>query len=575
MRILNFLILNFLLTLSVFAYSSEHIASLKRLSLMSYVSFTEGQYEYDLNRESLTTSTLTFFPNAYAYKEGETCLILGFQSTLKNGICRLSLAKGAKKYRNSCVRGQYACNPEVFGTNGSNPFCISASLGPELSKYCSHQAVKSLSNSSSSKNFSDETKKILKKVANTSPKNFEFEHILEATKDNNFNKSFNQLFQEPNTIINAKNFTSNLCGAIHSSKNSKSYQLDLQSCQNQLKILSSTEIKEVELKEIKKVIALHSKPSLKMEIPQESNEHLLVQPQRACPVEVVETVIEKNINNFSKIQNNLDASLYMKCINELFYNKDLPVEARGKYFHKLGDQTHFAKQCWELDQHGEDEIIYSFVSEEGFKIIKYPVYKYKVNNGEVETSLPRNLLKFYDGNKPYYISQFDNIGEYFDSLPEKDLSKFLIEHDIENKNSARLEKKYITSYEDFLIKDKKDKKIQLISPEEAGLSTEDAKSCIKDRLKDYVNIIMFRSHGKIFPYASEINEDIKVPDRSTLRDKYIKTTEEIRASLKEKIIPKDSACNTVINDEEYNESFKKAYGNRIDNYNKYRKYFID
>jgi hypothetical protein len=206
-------------------------------------------------------------------------------------------------------------------------------------------------------------------------------------------------------------------------------------------------------------------------------------------------------------------------------------------------------------------------------MINYPVYKYKINGGRIETSLPRNLLKFYDGDKPYYISQFNHIGQYFDSFPSGQLSTFVAENDI-SRSPASLKYKYIAPYEKFLSQQNKSTKIQLTSPEQAGFSTDAAKSCIKERLREYVTIMMFRSHAEDFPYTNEINADLQEPDRSSLRHKYIKTSDEIKASLRNKIINTSSACSGVIDDNDFDKSFEKAYGNRINNYNKYREYFI-
>ncbi len=106
--------------------------TLKRLSLMSYVTHVETLYPYNLEWSYKSAEIFNLFSKAYAYKEGDPCLILGFQSTYKNGMCRLSLADGAKEYRGSCSKGKYACNPQVFGSTDSKPFCVSAALGSEL-----------------------------------------------------------------------------------------------------------------------------------------------------------------------------------------------------------------------------------------------------------------------------------------------------------------------------------------------------------------------------------------------------------------------------------------------------------
>lgn len=586
--------------------------SYKRISLMSYTAYLESQTPFDLDWNKKTSYNLSLMTKAYAYQEGDTCLVLGFQSKYKNGLCRLSLAKDASSYKNSCSKGLYPCNPQVFGENNNKPFCVSSSLGNELSKYCSFESIKSTIKPEMMNGYSQNTQKLLNKINKIDPRDFELSSLLELTQDEEFNNQLSSIFQDPYTLENSKKYTNDLCQSIYASKESQSFKLDLNNCNAQLEILSSKPLSKVSEKLVEETIALHDKKIDKSDIDEIVNEilteeskeeekvdetknkelpiieeklkektysketQLLVQPERTCEVQKEKSSVEANLENFQDLQKNLDASLYMKCINELYYNDELPKEARGKYFHKLGDQLNFAKQCWDLDNHGEKEIIYTFVSEEGFKVIKFPVYNYTISNGQIKTSLPRNLLKFYDGDKPYYISQFNNIGQYFDSLPVSQLSQFLNENEIGNRNATSIHNKYVKAYENFLAKDNKSKNIILTTPEEAGLTTEDAKSCLKDRLKDYLNIIMFRSHGDLFPHTKELNADLQTPNRRTvLKEKYSKTTEEKKLELKAKILPEESSCKTIFTDKEFDDTFNRAYGGRIENYNKYRNYFID
>jgi hypothetical protein len=587
MRNIN-LLSAFLLLLSSAYGSSFKEDALKRMSLMSYASYSEVQSPYDLKWDSLTSSYFSFLPVAHAYQEGDPCLILGFKSTFKNGMCRLSLSVDAKKYKRSCAKGLYACNPQVFGSKNDKPFCISASLGNELSKYCSHKSLSSIASAVESKNFSAKTREVLKRVTKTSPQNFSFEMTLDLTKDDGFNKALTSLFKEPLTMKKSEEYTSSLCSSIQSSKSSRTFKLDLENCKQQLQILSGASIdkKEVSNFVIQNDKGLEKEPLKKAHVSLETEDLVtnivttselnLNLPKKECVEKIDKTQAVKNIEDLAKVTENLDAQVYMKCINELYYNEDLPTEARGNYFHKVGGQINFAKQCWKLDNHGENEIIYSFVSEDGFKMIKYPVYKYfmTIGSNQVENSHPRNLLKFYDGDSPYYISQIDNIGQYFDSFPTNQLKGFASENDF-MQSPASLISKYIKPYDKLLEKNNSGKRVRLSSPEEVGLTTESAKSCIKERLKDYVTIMMFRSHSEVFPYTNELNADLQTSPRSKLRDKYIRTSDEIKSSLENKIFKQSSACRAVISEKDFSDSFGKAFGSRIDNYNKYRKYFIE
>lgn len=572
---------------SLYASEPNKREALKRLSLMSYVIHLEAQQSYDLKWDKLTTSYFNIFSKAHAYKEGDPCLILGFQSVYSGGMCRLSKAVDAKQFKNSCRSGEYACNPQVFGTNREKPFCVSASIGSELSKYCAHKSIISLSQVESLSKYSNKTQEALVKITKTDPRDFNFEMVLAATDDNKFNESFNALYIDPYTLKKSQEFTTSLCSAIQSSGKSKAHSLDLSSCDAQLKLLSSTATEEtdedeVDDDELKANITLHDTKPKTDEVEDEvenntkivTSDLLIEDTRKVCAPEIEKTDSDKNIEDIKDITNNLEANFYTKCVNELFYHKDLPVEARGQYFHKLGDKISFAKQCWSLDKHGEKEILYSFVSEDGFKMLNYPVYNYTIPGTDTRTSHPRNMFKFYDGNKPYYLSRFDNIGQYFDSLPEDQLSDFVTERDLMVSESA-IQRKYIKPYENYLIKDGKSKKIQLTTPEEAGYTTEQAKSCLKERLIDYVNIMMFRSYDEVFPYTKQLNADLAVYPRSSLRHKYSKTSGEIKKELIDKILNKSSACRSVFSESDYTKAFEKAYGKRLENYNEFRHYFLE
>src|SRR5690606_31973296 len=82
-------------------------------------------------------------------------------------------------------------------------------------------------------------------------------------------------------------------------------------------------------------------------------------------------------DELEKVQESLGPKLWNACAQELYYHEKLPVETRGNYWHDIGGVKYFAKQCWSLDNFGEKEIIYSFLSDSGFKVMKFPVYHYK------------------------------------------------------------------------------------------------------------------------------------------------------------------------------------------------------
>jgi hypothetical protein len=71
--------------------------------------------------------------NAYAYKEGDACLVLGYQGSFTKGVCRLDTTNADKS---KCAKNFYPCEPLLFGEG----ICIK-----NTSKRLTHQcAVESL-----------------------------------------------------------------------------------------------------------------------------------------------------------------------------------------------------------------------------------------------------------------------------------------------------------------------------------------------------------------------------------------------------------------------------------------------
>jgi hypothetical protein len=187
-----------------------------------------------------------------------------------------------------------------------------------------------------------------------------------------------------------------------------------------------------------------------------------------------------------------------------------------------------------------------------------------------------NVLKFYSKNKPYYISQYFNIGEYFDSIPADQLAMLVKDRDFMPEDTpAAIVRDRIAPYDKLLKKYNKGKRIELTSPEENGFAIKTAKSCLNERLEDYTRIIMERTYRHLIPDAAQINQDIKLLDKSALQLKYRKTANEIQSILKEKLFPKSSSCHEVINDKTFDKLFKKAYSSQLENYTTYRGYFLD
>lgn len=553
-----------LLSYSSFASSVQEHA-LKKITLMKYVTEEEAKYGLDFK---LTSFHFNFIEEAYAYSEGSACLILGFQSTFKNGMCRLSKAEGAKELLSQCSKGSLPCNPEIFGNSSKGPFCVPQYGGAELSRHCSHASIKNLKESPEYKNFSDKTKSILKEVASTSPKDFSFGQVKDLSKDANVSKAFISNFKTG--LEESKKFTEGLCQAIKQAPNkSKIHEMDIKNCQAQLDLLNEVNVSETKLIEVKK-------DQIKEVSPQKTEEIKKIQTvvgnEEQCLPPPAEVIEPSKISTIKKVPEMLEAKAWNDCVTELYNHKSVPVEARGNYYHNIAGEKYFGKQCWDLDKHGQKEVIYSFVSDTGFKVMKFPVYYYQENGSEA--SLPRNIFKFKANGKSYLLSQYDHVGEYFDSLPEENLTSFAKEQALMD-STTKMKTKYIDGYEARLKKDGKET-VKFSDVEEGGMNLADAQSCLKARLSDYISIILYKTKPEAIPYYNTLNADLKRTDRRApdLQAKYGKTIEEIKKAAREEVLPEGSACKNILTDKDLDAAFDENYSSRYENYEQVRKYFV-
>lgn len=272
-----------------------------------------------------------------------------------------------------------------------------------------------------------------------------------------------------------------------------------------------------------------------------------------------------------KIGNEVESQALLKCVHELYDHKSVPKDSKGKYWHDINGTKTFAKQCWKLDNYGEKEIIYTFLNEGGIRVLKFPVFHYK--EGINETSLPRNIMRFEADGKSYLLSQFDNVGEYFDSLKEENLTKFVKDNRILG-NPVTMKKKYIDGYQAYLSKNKLSTPA-LKKASENTVSHEDAVSCIKDRLLDYVSIIWTKESPEALPYINTMNADLKRSDRKAddIQARYTYSPQEIKERMIKDLFSEDSPCKAVIHERELSEVFDKNYKSRVEHYNNLRRYF--
>lgn len=120
-----------LLIIALFLVSALAEANDKFYNQLKWVQWSIQQEEQ--NPTEVVKTFLNSF-NAYAYKEGDSCLVLGYQGKFTRGVCRLDKSTIDK---NSCAASYYPCQPLLFGEG----ICIKNNT-KRLTNQCAIESLK-------------------------------------------------------------------------------------------------------------------------------------------------------------------------------------------------------------------------------------------------------------------------------------------------------------------------------------------------------------------------------------------------------------------------------------------------
>ncbi|GEM_PF-6110412 len=120
-----------LLIMALLLVSALAEANDKFYNQLKWVQWSVQQEEQ--NPTEVVKTFLNSF-NAYAYKEGDSCLVLGYQGKFTRGVCRLDKTTIDK---NSCAASYYPCQPLLFGEG----ICIKNNT-KRLTNQCAVESLK-------------------------------------------------------------------------------------------------------------------------------------------------------------------------------------------------------------------------------------------------------------------------------------------------------------------------------------------------------------------------------------------------------------------------------------------------
>lgn len=532
--------------LSIFALNVFAIEANKRVELMKYAIKVESALRHETEWNEVSWfEKINFIEQAYAYKEGETCLVLGFKSQFKNGMCRLSKADGIKKYKNQCPPSSLPCNPQVFGKPATDkPFCIPQNSGRDLSKSCAKETYSHLATVSDAPE--------LKEIPKMSGAKFDLNKIDLSKLSPAVLKEFDSIFSHTDSSLeSAISFTEELCGELKETTKTGHQPSDLKTCESHLALLKK------------------GKPSVKKPAPEaEPAEEEVKEEQVAAKKEttpdgeecVVEPVLDKstheNIKDVKKVTDQGDSIAMLSCVNKLEAHKVVAKQIEGieehsrqrdryyGYRHEMDGEKKFGRMC---DSSTNDKATFTFVGPKGFTSVDVPAANFK--NG---------VSRISSNGKEYYVLR-DAFGDYFELIAKDKLA------------SAPA-----GTREDIRVYHKKGgaglDPVQPVQTEKL----DEAKACIRERLDEYVDWITYPKG--VPPSATEYNKDVGIYNtshsdpaaRAALVARYTPTVEEIKKEQFTQVMKDVPDCKGILSEEVFSKHYNKDHAERIKLHQQFR-----
>lgn len=544
----------------------------ERVELMKYSIDQEALHQLETEWEEVSLfERLKLIQEAHAYSDGDTCMILGFKSQFKNGMCRLSKAEGIKNYKSQCKVGSLPCNPQVFGKPSQNGlFCVPQSAGQELSKYCAHKTISHLGEKSKSSD--------LKEAAKLTPHQFDLKKLDISKLDDATSKMAESLFSEKDSSLeSAIGFMDNLCGDLQANKsikkkNSKMQKMDLDNCQKYLGVLKQAklplpvaekkfpaELKRVDASpsaNVAEKVALPQIKAVKME-----PSKVVTKPEVECeqPAVQPDAAIRDQVETIEKVTDFTEAQRWVSCQKSLEKNDVIAeaIKSQKDYNKEIGQNFSF----WHKTNGGE-YFGRACETPEGKKIVLLG------KDGFLQASYPKDVnqatyiaLKTAYKDQEYYIVQ-DMLGDYFEMIP------------VEKKSGlSEAVRVAIKGYES-----KAGRPVNKITVPNAS-QMEDVQSCVKDRFTEYSKWMIARNH-KVIPTFNEVFKDkdnvlyltykrdydrmVKALNGSDpsakkeLLEKYGRSLEELQEESLKNFKESFKECESIVSDDAYRNAYDKV-----------------
>lgn len=517
----------------------------ERVELMKYAIKIESALRHETEWNEVSWfEKIKVIEEAYAYKEGETCLVLGFKSQFKNGMCRLSKADGIKEYKDQCPQSSLPCNPQVFGkASAEKPFCVPQNSGKDLSKSCAKETFNHLAKKTKAPELKD--------IPKMSREKFDLNKIDLSKMSPEVSKEFNSIFSHSDSSLDsAISFTEGLCSDLKVTTKTGHQPSDLKTCESHLALLKKGKVAEPEQK--KEVVV--NKTDKKVTTPPATT----IPEGEECVVEpVIDKPTQENITDVKKVTDQSDSSAMLACVNGIEANKVVAkqlegIEAFNKerdryygYWHQIDGEKKFGRLC--ENSSTDDNALFAFVGPKGFTTVNVPAKNF--NNA---------VSRISSNGKEYYVVR-DAFGDYFELIAKDKLT------------SAPRE-----AQEDIRIYHKKGGgAVDKVAPVAAD-KLDEAKVCIRERLDEYLDWMTYPAG--ILPSVPDYNKDVGIynnshsnpQERAKLVAKYTRTVEEIKKEQFAQAINDVPDCKGILSEEAFSKQFDKDHAERIKLYQQFR-----
>ncbi len=527
----------FVLCSNLFANEAQN-----RVELMKFAIKMESTLPHETEWNEVSWfEKFKLIEEAYAYKEGETCLVLGFKSQFKNGMCRLSIADGIKDYKNKCPKSTLPCNPNVFGkASADKPFCVSQNLGKDLSKFCAKETFSLLAKITNAPELKD--------IPKSSPANFDLNKINFSSMSPTVSKTFDSIFNHDDaTLDSAISFTESLCNDLKVVTKTGHQPMDLKTCESHLALLKKGKVPSSE-----KAIAKEKSPVVIAQ-----KKIATVKDEECIIPQTLEKSIQENIKDVKQVTNHSESAALLNCVNKIEAHKVVApklvgiadfAKERDRYFgywHQMDGEKKFGRMCEENSTN--DNAVFNFVGPKGFSMVNVPATNFK--NG---------VSRISSNGKEYYLIR-DAFGDYFELIAKDKVS------------SAPP-----GSQEDIRIYLKKGgAAINHVTTVPAA-NFGQAKLCIRERLDEYLDWITYPTG--VLPNVLDYNKDIGIYNsshsdpkaRAALINKYKRSVDEIKKEEFEKAMKDLPDCKEILSEEDFSKQYDKDHEEVIKLYLKFR-----